>query len=58
MKLISVQLVLFLVIFTTSCSKDKTCEDPIDCLPPITQTGANTAGCLVNGQALVPGVKV
>ncbi|SUV49132.1 DUF5025 domain-containing protein [Bergeyella zoohelcum] len=25
-----------------------------DQLPPITQTGANTAGCLVNGKVLIP----
>lgn len=54
-KLTSVQLALFLAIFTGSCSKEKSCDDPIDCLPPITQTGANKAGCLVNGKALVPG---
>ena len=27
--------------------------DPIDQLPPITQTGENTFGCLVNGEAYV-----
>ena len=27
--------------------------NPIDLLPPITQTGENTLGCLVNGEALV-----
>ena len=44
--------VLFLF---SSCSKKEDCDDPIDCLPAITQTGANTAGCLVNGKVLVPG---
>ncbi|MGY3088615.1 hypothetical protein ACVWYF_001648 [Hymenobacter sp. UYAg731] len=28
--------------------------DPIDQLPPATQTGANTIGCLINGQAWTP----
>ena len=43
-----------ILLITTSCSKDKDCDNPIDCLPPITQTGANTAGCLVNGKVLIP----
>jgi hypothetical protein len=33
------------------CKKDKT---GIDALPPATQEGKNTFGCLVNGQAFVP----
>jgi hypothetical protein len=47
----------FLVIsfLLISCSKEKECDNPLDCLPPITQTGANTAGCLVNGKLLLPG---
>ncbi|MGB7786039.1 MAG: DUF6252 family protein [Salinimicrobium sp.] len=44
-----------LIFLSASCSKEKECDDPIDCLPPITQKGANTAGCLVNGKVLVPG---
>jgi len=44
--------VLFLF---SSCSKKDDCDDPIDCLPAMTQTGANTAGSLVNGEALIPG---
>lgn len=55
MKLSSLQLILFLMLFSSSCSKKENCDDPIDCLPPITQTGSNTAGCLVNGKVLVPG---
>ena len=34
------------------CKKDA--PDPVDQLPPATQTGANTFGCLVNGQAWTP----
>ena len=30
-------------------------QNPIDQLPPETQTGANTFGCLVNGQVFKPG---
>lgn len=50
-------LLLFLTTITLSCcNKD---DDPqpiaeIDKLPPATQTGANTAGCLVNGVAFLP----
>lgn len=55
MKSFSLQLILFLVLFSSSCSKKENCDDPIDCLPPVTQTGSNTAGCLINGKVLVPG---
>ncbi len=33
-----------------SCSKDSTPKDPVDTLPPITQTGENTFACLINGK--------
>ena len=45
---------LFLVIFTFfNCSNN---DDPIeqDQLPPISQTGANTFGCIINGETLIP----
>ncbi len=38
----------------TSCSKDNTTEIPQDQLPPITTTGANTAGCIINGKVIIP----
>ena len=45
---------LVLLLFTFSqCKKANT--NPIDELPPETQTGANTFGCLVDGQAFKPG---
>ncbi|WP_375416207.1 hypothetical protein [uncultured Hymenobacter sp.] len=34
------------------CKKDD--PDPVDQLPPATQTGANTLGCLINGQPWTP----
>ncbi|MDO6743113.1 hypothetical protein Q4553_00860 [Tenacibaculum soleae] len=44
--------VLLFITFTfINCSNN---EDPQDQLPPITQTGANTFGCLVNGRVFVP----
>lgn len=46
---LSLQFTLF------SCSKDDNkSQNPIDQLPPATQMGANTAGCLVNGEAFLP----
>ena len=47
------KLLLYLCLATpTQCSKCKK-DDPalLDQFPPATQTGANTFGCLVNGQA-------
>jgi hypothetical protein len=46
---------LFFIILTSSkCKKDKTSVDPVSQLPPATQTGANTFGCLVNGKVFLP----
>lgn len=42
-----------LLLFSASCKKEKS-KNPIDDLPPATQTGANTFGCLVNGEAFLP----
>jgi hypothetical protein len=41
---------LALLLLFTQCKKD----DPISALPPETQTGAGTFGCLVNGQPWTP----
>jgi len=49
-----------LFLFTTllaliSCSKDDNKPtNPTDQLPPATQIGANTAGCLLDGKAFLP----
>ncbi|WP_310396475.1 hypothetical protein [Hymenobacter sp.] len=43
------------LLLLTQCSKCKQDDPaPLDQLPPATQTGANTFGCLVNGQAYTP----
>lgn len=43
---------LFLLAFTLiACNND---DDSGDKLPPETQTGANTVGCLVNGEVFLP----
>ena len=41
---------LFFTILLINCSNN----DPEDHLPPITQTGANTFGCLIDGELLIP----
>jgi len=45
---------ILMCIFIMSCSNDDDggCVG-IDCLPPATQTGAGTFGCLVNGEPFV-----
>lgn len=49
-----IYLILFFFLFIGArCKKDKN-VDPISELPPETQTGANTFGCLVNGKVFKP----
>jgi hypothetical protein len=47
-----------MIFFLSECSlfkkKDATPTDPIAQLPPITQEGKNTFGCLVNGKPWMP----
>ena len=45
--------VLSMVLALSSCSKDNDSE-PQDQLPPISTTGTNTAGCIINGKVLIP----
>ena len=46
------------LLLLTQCSKCKNADpapqDPAAQLPPATQTGANTLGCLINGQPYTP----
>ena len=51
-------LFLILTVFTlTSCDKDDNkSTNPIEKLPPATQTGANTFGCLLDGEIFKPGI--
>jgi hypothetical protein len=37
----------------TSCKKDDVNKSPVDQLPPATQEGALTFGCLINGEPFV-----
>ena len=46
-------ILIITILFFASCSKDSAETQP-DQLPPITTTGANTAGCLIDGKVLIP----
>jgi len=46
---------LFLVAILSSC-KDEPIQ-PIDTLPPATNEGKNTFGCLIDGEAFIPNTK-
>ncbi|TYC12652.1 hypothetical protein ES677_08280 [Bizionia gelidisalsuginis] len=45
-----------MLLIVSNCNKndDDQPTNPIDQLPPATQTGAQTFGCLINGEAFVP----
>jgi hypothetical protein len=45
--------ILLLVMLTAACSNDSN-SNPESLLPPITQTGANTFGCLIDGKLFIP----
>lgn len=45
---------IFICLTSSKCEKDKSPINPVDQLPPATQTGANTFGCLVNGEVWIP----
>ncbi|RYU81816.1 hypothetical protein [Hymenobacter persicinus] len=47
-------LALLLLTQCSKCKNDPRPVDPVSQLPPATQTGANTFGCLVNGQLYTP----
>jgi len=46
-------LVLTLTLTLSSCTKNNPFRGN-DQLPPETQTGANTVGCLINGKVFIP----
>lgn len=50
-------IILLFTTFTLSCcneEEDNNSKTELEKLPPVTQSGANTAGCLVNGVAFLP----
>ncbi|MGH2649337.1 MAG: hypothetical protein ACRDE8_17285, partial [Ginsengibacter sp.] len=44
---------IFISLTAGECKKHKP-GNPVDQLPPATQTGANTFGCLINGEVFLP----
>jgi hypothetical protein len=44
----------FTILFVSCSKKDDEPQIPIDQLPLITTTGANTAGCIINGLVIIP----
>lgn len=54
MKILHLFLILGLAL-NTACNKDDDePQNPIDQLPPATQTGEQTFGCLINGEVFLP----
>ncbi|CAL2105128.1 conserved exported hypothetical protein [Tenacibaculum sp. 190524A02b] len=55
MKIATLKIAFFLLAISfTNCSKDEAPIPPLQQLPPMTQVGANTVGCLVNGEVFLP----
>ncbi|CAL2076418.1 conserved exported protein of unknown function [Tenacibaculum sp. 190524A02b] len=55
MKIATLKIAFFLLAISfTNCSKDEASLPSLQQLPPMTQVGANTVGCLVNGEVLLP----
>lgn len=52
--LVSTTTILLLFLALTGCNKDSTTIDPLAKLPPETQIGANTFGCIINDQVFYP----
>jgi len=50
MKKLLITFLPFYFLAINACSNDDKPENPVDALPPITQTGENTFACLVNGK--------
>ena len=50
MKKLLITILPFYFLAFNACSNDDKPENPVDALPPITQTGENTFACLINGK--------
>ena len=48
--LLPITFLTFYLLTLVACSNDDKPENPVDALPPITQTGENTFACLINGK--------
>jgi hypothetical protein len=51
---IYIKIMIIALIFGSCNNDDDKPKKPIDQLPPVTQTGAQTFGCLIDGKAFVP----
>ena len=51
---LSINLLLTLLLLAAGCSDDEPEQAPVAQLPPATQSGRYTFGCLVNGEVWVP----
>ena len=56
MKILLLFIILLSITLTLACKKEKK-VDQLSLLPPATQIGTNTFGCLVNGTAFTPHAK-
>ena len=55
-KIFCVSTTMLLLNFFIACSDDDNAlQNPVDQLPEATQTGENTFGCLLDGEAFIPG---
>ena len=54
MKKTTLILLFTIPLLALKCNNDPEPNDPIDQLPPATQTGENTFGCLVDGEVWLP----
>lgn len=54
MKILHIILILGLALNTSCNNDDDQVQNPIDRLPPATQTGEQTFGCLINGEVFLP----
>ncbi len=52
-QLLYVLILLPPLLLSSTCDKNNPDPEPIDQLPPITTTGANTFGCLLNGEVWI-----
>jgi hypothetical protein len=56
MNLMKKKLILIILLLALSCNNDddNSQSNPVNQLPPATNTGAQTFGCLINGEVFIP----
>ena len=58
MKKIVLQIFLVISLFACKNDDDNANKNPLSQLPPKTQTGENTFGCLLDGEPFIPGGRI